>query len=359
LSSRPAHAPDAVELRSPGGAIAYRDTLDHFENGLLRLMNLDRAEFERWLALAEGEDGSLLERLTRSWERLRPFSPPVAAPVEELVEPGPGGVAGEIMHASIVESPEHGVACSGSEAIGWLVSRQGRRFIRELSPPDYEEDYFEGDKLSAGGYGDYAEQAGWRFEKAHRQVREMRSATGLESGRVLDVGCGYGYLRVALRDAGFEHDGLEVSAFARKVAAESYGLETFDGVLEDHWRSWEGRYDAVTAFDLIEHLPDAVEFMRRVAHCLRDRGFVGVKTPNLDCPEASLFGPHYHSLKREHLLYFTPRSLTAAAAQAGLESADVTTTTHLLRGFFGDDALRQWERDGRGADVVAWYRKRG
>jgi 2-polyprenyl-3-methyl-5-hydroxy-6-metoxy-1,4-benzoquinol methylase len=273
---------------------------------------------------------------------------PAAGPVE-------GGA--EVLHASIVESPGYGVAHSPAEGIGWLVRWDGEKFARELSPPDYEEEYFEGDKQSAGGYGDYAEQAGWRLEKAHRQVREMRAATGLDSGRVLDIGCGYGYFRVGLRDAGFDHDGLEVSAFARKAAADSYGFETFDGVLDDHWRSWPEHYDAVTGFDLIEHLPDGAEFFRQVAHCLRPGGFVGVKTPNLDCPEADVFGPHYHSLKREHLLYFTPRSLTAAAAEAGLEPASVTTTSHLLQGFFGADALREWERDGRGADVVAWYRK--
>jgi 2-polyprenyl-3-methyl-5-hydroxy-6-metoxy-1,4-benzoquinol methylase len=342
-----------VELTSPGGAISYQDTLDHFENGLLRLLNLDQPEFERWLELAEHEDGDLVERLGRAWQRLRPFSPPegipAAAPVDE----------GELLHASIVESPGYGIGRSPSEAIGWLVRWDSGRFARELSPPDYEEEYFEGDKLSAGGYGDYAGQAGWRLEKAHRQVREMRDATGLESGRVLDVGCGYGFFRVALRDAGFDQDGVEVSAFARKVAAETYGLETFDGVLADHWRSWGERFDAVTAFDLIEHLADGDEFLSQVAHCLRAGGFVGLKTPNLDCPEADLFGPHYHSLKREHLLYFTPHSLTAAAGRAGLEPAHVTTASHLLGGFFGGDALRQWERDGRGADVVAWYRKRG
>jgi 2-polyprenyl-3-methyl-5-hydroxy-6-metoxy-1,4-benzoquinol methylase len=359
LSSRPAHSPGSeVELASPGGAIGYEDTLDHFENGLLRLLNLDRAEFERWLALAEEADGNLLERLARGWERLRPFSLPAEVPAAGAIDEGSTGVPGELLHASIVESPGHGIAHAPSEAIGWLVRWDGRRFVRELSPPDYEEEYFQGDKRSAGGYGDYAEQAGWRLEKAHRQVREMCDATGLGSGRVLDVGCGYGFFRLALREAGFDQDGLEVSAFARQVAAETYGLETFDGVLEDHWRSWGERYDAVTAFDLIEHLADGAEFLRQVAHCLRDGGFVGLKTPNLDCSEADVFGPHYHSLKREHLLYFTPRSLTAAAERAGLEPAHVTTASHLLGGFFGGDALRQWERDARGADVVAWYRKR-
>ena len=61
-----------VSLTAPSGSIVYEDSADHFENGLLRLMNLSGEEFERWLALSEAGSGSLLERLADGWGRLRP-----------------------------------------------------------------------------------------------------------------------------------------------------------------------------------------------------------------------------------------------------------------------------------------------
>ena len=343
-----------VAVLSPGGRIAYRDSRDHFENALLRLMNLDLEAFERWLQLAEESDAEeLLDRLSAGWTRLRP--PPAPAAATGPVGPGPRGLTGRLWHAAIAESPSHGTAISDDGSYGWLVRWTGSEFARENEPPAYEEEYFEGDKLRAGGYGDYTAQAGWRLEKSARQVREMRERTGLESGRVLDIGSGYGFFRVALGDAGYDHDGLEVSEFARAVASASYGLSTYSGTLEEHWQQWEARYDAVTLFDLIEHLEDPVEFLRQVAHVLRPGGVVGVKTPNINCPEAEVFGPHYHSLKREHLAYFSVASLTAAAAAAGLEPAHVTTASHLLVGFVGEQQTRDWEQSGRGADIVAWY----
>lgn len=344
-----------IELASPGGAIRYADSTDHFENAVLRLMNLDRGEFERWLALAEDAgDDDVLGRLASGWAALRP---PPPQPPEGPVAPGPDDLQGRLWHAAIAETPTHGVAVSDGARHAWLVRWDGERYAREEEPPPYEEEYFEGDKLKAGGYGAYTEQAGWRLEKAARQVREMRSATGLERGRVLDIGSGYGFFRVALAEAGYEHDGLEISEFARRVAQESYGFETYGGTLDDHWRDWADRYDAITLFDLIEHLEDPVAFMRQVAHCLRPGGVVGIKTPNIDCPEAEVFGPHYHSLKREHLAFFSPRSLTATAAEAGLEPVDVATISHLLVGFVGSDRTAAWERELRGADIAAWYRR--
>ncbi len=345
----------SVAVASSDGSLHYSDTADHFENGLLRLMNLSREEFDRWLELAAGSgEPGVLERLREGWGLLRP---PPAAPACGPVGPGPGGLEGRLWHAAIAETPSHGVAVSDVARHGWLVRFDGERFARETEPPRYEEEYFEGDKLRAGGYGDYTAQAGWRLQKAARQVREMRERTGVEGGRVLDVGSGYGFFRVALGEAGYRHDGLEVSEFARRVAADSYGLHTYGGTLEEHWAAWESRYDAVTLFDLIEHLVDPARFLAQVAFVLRPGGVLGVKTPNLDCPEAEVFEPHYHSLKREHLAFFSADSLTAAAQAAGLEPVHLATPSHLLVGFVGSEQVRAWERELRGADLVAWYRR--
>jgi 2-polyprenyl-3-methyl-5-hydroxy-6-metoxy-1,4-benzoquinol methylase len=340
-------------FRSPGGTIVYEDSLDHFENGLLRLLGFDRATFETWVANSErSRAGDLLGQLRDGFSSVRPAL--TAGAESGRVEPGPLGASGKLWHASIAESPGFGVARSQDGAWGWLVRAAQGAWVFETSPPEYEESYFEGDAKVAGGYGEYSAQAGWRLEKAARQLREIQASTSLRAGPVLDLGSGYGYFRKALADAGFEHDGIEISLHARKVAEHLYGFSTLGGTLDDHVSALTGRYRLITLWDVIEHVADPVRLLSRVASCLAPGGVVAIKTPNLDCPEAEIFGPYYHSLKREHLVYFTPRSLADAGKRAGLRPTLVSSSSHLLGGFVGS-RTSEWEKSGRGADITGYF----
>jgi len=84
-----------VSLSSPHGEIRYQDSLDHFESGLLRLLELDRAAFAQWLALSENATGDLFQKLQSGFAALRP-SAGVDVDVEGDVEAGPGGARGRI-----------------------------------------------------------------------------------------------------------------------------------------------------------------------------------------------------------------------------------------------------------------------
>jgi 2-polyprenyl-3-methyl-5-hydroxy-6-metoxy-1,4-benzoquinol methylase len=349
-----------INLQSPNGTVRYSDSKDHFENGVLRLLRLNASEFDRWLDFAEREaDGDLLMRLGRSYARLRPV--PVAEHMGslKLADHGPLGVRGRVWHPSIAENPSFGVAMSLDGSIGWLLRQEHGHFRREMSPPEYEADYFESDGSSAQGYGAYAAQASWRLEKSRRQVRDIQRLTGLSGGCALDVGCGYGYFRRALDEAGFLHEGLEVSNHARAVAERLFGFRTHPGTLAEYAADWHNRYDLITLWDVIEHVAEPSSLLSQVAQCLSAEGIVAIKTPNLDCPEAECFGPYYHSLKREHLLYFTAASLTTAARGAGLTPVHVGSASHLLVGFFGKRTTEQWAKELRGADLIAYFKPAG
>ena len=131
------------------------------------------------------------------------------------------------------------------------------------------------------------------------------------SGRsILDVGCGKGdFVHTALSD-GWNIQGIELARPAVEIA-QSFGLpvnqlDFFSEVIKP------ASYDVVTMFEVLEHLPDPVSFLRRAQNVVRPGGLVYLTTPNFRCVDRWILGLNWPVIHNEHLTYFTPGSLQAA-----------------------------------------------
>lgn len=116
-----------------------------------------------------------------------------------------------------------------------------------------------------------------------------------ESGagrRILDVGCGKGYFLKRAAERGWEPYGQELSPHAVRFARERLGLSRVaQGRVEDAEFS-PGTFDAITLWDVIEHLPDPGPILATAARLLAPDGVLFIQTPNID------FHLSYARLKR-------------------------------------------------------------
>ena len=96
-----------------------------------------------------------------------------------------------------------------------------------------------------------------RFAKLHRLVLRFR-----DKGRLLDLGCGDGgFLR---RVAGsFQAVGVDAAPPSQElpVPALDFVCGDVEEVLRTRCRQWEAAFDVVTAWDLLEHLPNLDELI--------------------------------------------------------------------------------------------------
>lgn len=139
--------------------------------------------------------------------------------------------------------------------------------------------------------GDLDTEAGRRFEreKFMPKIDALRRRFGerLPGIRLLDVGVGYGhFLRLLETEAGMRDlHGMDPFPRSIEIASAQTGARIVRGDITDpDWPFDPASFDAVTCFDVVEHLAEPGAFFRQAARYLRPGGIAIVSTPNRSLP---------------------------------------------------------------------------
>lgn len=135
----------------------------------------------------------------------------------------------------------------------------------------------------------------WRLFYAptyRRRVAIFRRLTGLRRGRLLEIGCGSGLLLAHFRDAGYDVEGVELSAADAAHARERYGLPIREGRVETLPLDRD-RYDAVVLVNVLEHSLEPAALVSRAYEVLRPGGCLVAGVPVVDSAYARLLGARW------------------------------------------------------------------
>jgi 2-polyprenyl-3-methyl-5-hydroxy-6-metoxy-1,4-benzoquinol methylase len=142
--------------------------------------------------------------------------------------------------------------------------------------------------------------------------------------RYLDVGCSTGFVVEAARDRGWEAVGIDLNPSAVEFG-RGRGLDLRTAALEE--AGFEpGSFDAVSLFDVLEHLIDPVRTLRAAVRLLQPGGIVFLYVPNYDSASRLLMGKDAHFIwPTHHLNYYTPTTLRDLMSREGLRTEYVAT----------------------------------
>ena len=148
----------------------------------------------------------------------------------------------------------------------------------------------------------------------------------IPNGKGLDIGCGNGKFIRDMNSLGWQFEGVEFNPIAvdicRKAALKVFHGDLYTAAFKDN------SFDLISARQVIEHIPDPVNFMNEIARILKSGGRLLLKTPNSKALGRRWFGMFWFANEiPRHLVLFCPANLNMLAERFGLRHITVKTFT--------------------------------
>ena len=167
----------------------------------------------------------------------------------------------------------------------------------------------------------------------------VMSLNGQRKGRLLDIGCGSGAFLAKMRELGWDVAGVEFDRQAIKVTQEHFGLNIYEGTLEEIG-FFDNEFDALTINHVIEHFSNPITTLKECYRILKPGGKLVVITPNIESLGACLFDGAWRGWEApRHFHLFSPCTLRNCAEQARLQVVKLFTTSRNARGIWATSRL--------------------
>lgn len=132
--------------------------------------------------------------------------------------------------------------------------------------------------------------------------------------RIIELGCGQGYLTYALSKAGFNITGVDLSQEAVDLATTRFGNRYFCGTINSFVSHANQLPTTVICTELIEHLEDPIGFVQTIIDFLGPGGKLVLTTPNKIIGRKTYWDTDQPPV---HLWWFSKDSLIIIAERVG------------------------------------------
>lgn len=126
-----------------------------------------------------------------------------------------------------------------------------------------------------------------------------------KKGNLLDIGCGTGEFLKKVKNNAWECDGVEPNSSARKLALKK-NLSVFSSLEELP----EVKYDVITLWHVLEHLPNLKQSIQNIESLLKPNGVLIIAVPNYNSYDANYYKEFWAAYDvPRHLWHFSRASM--------------------------------------------------
>jgi 2-polyprenyl-3-methyl-5-hydroxy-6-metoxy-1,4-benzoquinol methylase len=164
------------------------------------------------------------------------------------------------------------------------VSRGGYHFTDYLDPVNEISPEIDGSQLTSAESAYIETQLQANAQRFRHQVDVLSKLLPLQNAKVLDIGCGGGLFLSLLKGKGAHVVGIELSDSRAHYATTRHDLEIHKRPIEnDFWQQgYAGDFDAVTLWDVIEHVNYPFQTLQSAVNVLKQGGLLLIDTPSRD-----------------------------------------------------------------------------
>lgn len=137
-------------------------------------------------------------------------------------------------------------------------------------------------------------------------------------GRLLDIGCATGEFMRAMRDwYQWQVNGIELDQTAADIGINRYQLNITIGDF-NALRIPDQKFDVITLWDVLEHLPDPAETISKIRTVIKPDGLLVIRVPNADSCDASIFKQYWAGYDPpRHFFVFRKKTLKRLLQENG------------------------------------------
>lgn len=199
--------------------------------------------------------------------------------------------------------------------------RCGLRFTQDIPGPDVIGSYYRSEN-----YISHTETSKGLINQLYHLIRKqtlgdkrrlLQMVTGLEQGRLLDIGAGTGAFAGYMKEHGWETTGLEPDEGARAQAEKLYKIRLLP-MDQLNGLPAEG-FDAITLWHVLEHVHDLHPYLEQLKKLLKPEARLIIAVPNYTSYDAGVYKGSWAAYDvPRHLYHFSPDAMDTLLESHGL-----------------------------------------
>lgn len=146
----------------------------------------------------------------------------------------------------------------------------------------------------------------------------------IKSGKLFDLGAGWGHFMLAGKELGYDVYGVEISEQPYLYCVNDLKLPV------DHIDFFEmdeaKKFDVITMWDVLEHIDKADEFLAKCAKLTKPDGYLFLQVPQIDSYFAKRHKDNWKMMGLDHVNYFGKETITKILERNGYEVVKIKSS---------------------------------